>query len=594
LQAVLLVVAIGLSLWAVAAARSRRSVAGSRAFAWLMIGVAIWSLTGVLHALVPPGPARTIIAVARYLAMAPVGVLWLAFAISYWRPAWPSWITPTVMTAASLAAAVAFAVDYRAMFDDVSTSLVALADSSAGERGRLPLPVYLGLVAALVVCGSAGLAIGLRRFPPPYRPQALAATFGAFLPCIVPLAIVLEWRVVQDPIAGPIAFTVSGLGLAWGLFRYRLFGLVPIARDMVVDNMEDGVLVLDSDRRIIDLNRAAERYTGCSPASVGRSVEEVVGWWTQAVAEDRAAGDHPAVVKAEPGPRYFEVRVTPVRDPERRFAGWLVIVRDISARRRVEADRYALERRRREQQKAESLTAFAAGVAHDFNNLLTGMLGNADLLALEAPRDSAARGAAEAIIVDAQRAADLVSKMLAYAGEGRVVAERVDLDALARETVDLLSATSALHCTLRYESSGTLPLVDADPAQIRQVVRNLIINATEAVDEGGHVTVATGHETLDRAALARMTFGADTEPGRYVFVDVVDNGQGMSEDIAARMFDPFFSTRDQGRGLGLAAVRGIVRSHDAALRVTTAPGQGTRIRVWLSLTPGRQSRAARH
>ena len=300
----------------------------------------------------------------------------------------------------------------------------------------------------------------------------------------------------------------------------------------------------------------------------------------------------PAVVKTEPGPRFLEVRISPVRDRTRHFTGWLVVIRDISTRRRAETERYALERRVQEQQKSESLTVFAAGVAHDFNNLLTSILGNADLLAMQAPPDSSQRRTAEAIVIGSQRAADLVSKMLAYAGEGRVVSERVDLDALTREMVDVLEASVTRHCTLVYNSPGPLPLVDVDPTQIRQVVLNLIINATEAVDEGGLVTVATGQELLDREALSHMTFGADVDPGPYVFVDVVDNGHGISDETLLRMFDPFFSTKDQGRGLGLAAVRGIVRSHQAALRVSSAPGQGTRFRVWLSLMPGRQVRSA--
>ena len=174
--------------------------------------------------------------------------------------------------------------------------------------------------------------------------------------------------------------------------------------------------------------------------------------------------------------------------------------------------------------------------------------------------------------------------MLAYAGGGRVVAERVDLDALVREMVDLLEASVARDCTLTYTSPGSLPLVETDPTQIRQVVLNLIINATEAVDEHGVVTVETGEEVLDAGMLKRMTYGSDAAPGRYVFIDVVDNGVGMSEYTLARMFDPFFSTKDQGRGLGMAAVRGIVRSHRAALRVTSAEGQGTRFRVWFPLT----------
>jgi signal transduction histidine kinase len=134
-----------------------------------------------------------------------------------------------------------------------------------------------------------------------------------------------------------------------------------------------------------------------------------------------------------------------------------------------------------------------------------------------------------------------------------------------------------------YKSPGALPLVETDPTQIRQVVLNLIVNAAEAVDDHGVITVETGSETLDRSALKQMTFGDQIEPGPYVFIDVVDNGSGMSEHTLARMFDPFYSTKDQGRGLGMAAVRGIVRGHRAALRVTSAQGQGTRFRVWFPL-----------
>jgi len=150
----------------------------------------------------------------------------------------------------------------------------------------------------------------------------------------------------------------------------------------------------------------------------------------------------------------------------------------------------------------------------------------------------------------------------------------------------------ARNCTIIYSSPGSLPLIETDPTQIRQVVLNLIVNATEAVEEHGVVTVETGTEMLDRDLLKRATFGNDVEPGQYVFIDVVDNGVGMTEDTMVRMFDPFFSTKDQGRGLGMAAVRGIVRSHRAALRVTSALGQGTRFRVWFPMRLSSHSTSA--
>jgi signal transduction histidine kinase len=591
---VALFVATGLSIWTAVVARSRRSAPGSPAFAWLMLIVAHLCLTDALHALVPGTEARVLIFKVRYLAIASIGVLWLLFASGYARIGWLSrrdvrialWTLPAVALAAALGNEL-HGLIWRSITPVTAwwgTGLVY----EPGPLYWLQLAYTYGLVAA----GTWLLVVGVRTFPPPYRPQYWAIIVGTLLPVSSHILYLARLRTAGGFDITPLSFAVSGLCFTWGLYHHKLFGLVPIARDLVVDSMEDGVLILDADRRIVDLNAAAERYTGATPTCVGREIGTVLPWWHDAKAELPGSPFLPAVIKAEPGPRYHEVRVSPVRDRVRRFNGWLVIVRDITQRRQADAERYALERRVQEQQKSDSLTVFAAGVAHDFNNLLTGILGNADLLAMQAPPDSTQRRTAEAIVIGSQRAADLVSKMLAYAGEGRVVSERVDLDALVREMVDVLSASVSKHCTLVYNSPGPLPLVDADPTQIRQVVLNLIINATEAVEEHGLVTVATGQEAVHREMLSRMTFGADVEPGPYVFIDVVDNGQGMTEETMTRVFDPFYSTKETGRGLGLAAVRGIVRSHQAALRVTSAPGQGTRFRVWLSLMPGRQSRPA--
>ena len=577
-----------LSIWSAVIARTRRGVPGSAAFSWMMMAVALWSLASAMHTVVSDREARIVIAKLQYLGVAPIGVLWLLFTSDYSRAAWPISSDRLLRVAVWAIPLLTFVLVLTNEQHLLHWAAVEEVQTALGSRlVYRPGPWYWVHVAYsyfLVLIGTLLLVRGLRRFPPPYRRQTALVIAGA----IVPWAGNFLYLTRALPITGvdltPLAFTVSGACFTFGIYRYRLFGLVPVARDMVVDSMEDGVLVLDAQRRIVDLNAAAEKYTGLTTSSLGRPVDEVVAWWNEAVAEDGTkSGGQPAIVKVEPGPRYFEIKVSAVRDPQQRFVGWLVIVHDISHRRRNEAERYAFERRVQEQQKSESLMVLAGGVAHDFNNLLTGILGNADLLAIQAPPESEQRRAAEAIMIGAQRAADLVSKMLAYSGGGRVVAERVDLDALVMEMIDLLSASVARHCTLTYKSPGRLPLVETDPTQIRQVVLNLIVNAAEAVDDHGVITVETGSEALDRSVLKEMTFGHQIEPGPYVFIDVVDNGIGMSEHTLARMFDPFYSTKDQGRGLGMAAVRGIVRSHRAALRVTSKEGQGTRFRVWFPL-----------
>jgi two-component system cell cycle sensor histidine kinase/response regulator CckA len=278
-----------------------------------------------------------------------------------------------------------------------------------------------------------------------------------------------------------------------------------------------------------------------------------------------------------------------VRDGHERFAGWLVIARDMSARRKADLERRALDARVQEQQRLESLSVLAGGMAHDFNNLLTSILGNADLISMETS-DQAVRKSADSIVIGAQRAAELVSKMLAYAGEGRGIAELVDLDELVREMHNLLQASVARHCRLEYRSSGTLPHVKVDPTQVRQVVMNLIVNAAEAVDDGGLVTVAGGIEDLDAAALEEMTFSAEAVPGRFAFVQVADNGPGMDHATQARIFEPFFSTKQTGRGLGLAAVQGIIRSHHGALKLTSTRSRGTTFKVWFPVADASEVR----
>ena len=575
-----------LSIWAVAISHTRRGIPGGSPFGWMMTAVALWSFTSGLHTLAGDTATRIAIAKIQYLGIAPIGVLWLLFTSEYSRAEWLSnrllcgalWIVPAITLV-------------LAATNDVHHAFwIAITEVATPSGTRL---VYTGgpwywLNAAysylLIAVGTVTLVRGLQRVPPPYRRQTVLMIVGALVPWLSNLLYLTRALPASGLDLTPLGFTVSGACFAWALYRNRLFGVVPVARGMVVDSMDAGVLVLDAQRRIVDINAAAEHFTGCTLASLGHPVDEVVSWWNDAVAEDRPLAEgQPSIVKVEPGPRYFEVKITAVRDRRRRFVGWLLMVQDISSRRRSEAERYAFERRLQEQQKSESLMVLAGGVAHDFNNLLTGILGNAELLAMQAPSESGQQRAAESIVIGAQRAADLVSKMLAYAGGGRVVAERVDLDGLVREMVDLLEASVSRHCTLVYKSPGALPKVETDPTQIRQVVLNLIVNATEAVDEDGVVTVETGEETLNPGMLKRMTFGTDIEPGRYVFIDVVDNGAGMSEHTLSRMFDPFFSTKDHGRGLGMAAVRGIVHSHRAALRVTTAEGQGTRFRVWFPL-----------
>jgi signal transduction histidine kinase len=259
----------------------------------------------------------------------------------------------------------------------------------------------------------------------------------------------------------------------------------------------------------------------------------------------------------------------------------VILLRDVTDQRRAAAEHEALQHRVHEQHRREGLSILAGGMAHEFNNMLAGIIGHADLLAMQIPASGGAGDSVSAILLGAQRAADLVAKMLAYAGERHGSIARVDVDALTLDLLDVLRASAARHCTIAYD--GTPATIDADPTQIRQVAMNLIVNAAEAVGDAGRITVRTGTQTLTAADLSQMRFGQTAEPGDYAFLDVRDEGVGMDALTLRRLFQPFFTTKPTGQGLGLATVQGIVLGHRGALSVESQPGQGSRFRVWFPM-----------
>jgi PAS domain S-box-containing protein len=258
------------------------------------------------------------------------------------------------------------------------------------------------------------------------------------------------------------------------------------------------------------------------------------------------------------------------------------IVIDITERKRHEEERLAFERQLQEAQRHESIGILARGLAHDFNNLLAAINGHAELALLDLPPGSPPRESVEAIVQGVQRATDLTAQMLAYAGKGRFLTQSIQLNDLIHEMVALLRSTLSRHTTVHERLAADLPLIEADASQIRQVILNLLVNANEALgDQPGQITLETVVEGLDQARLEQLIGGAGLPPGQYVRMSVSDTGCGMDEATRSRMFEPFFSTKFTGRGLGLAALQGIIRGHRGAIGVSSAPGRGTTVYVYL-------------
>jgi len=373
----------------------------------------------------------------------------------------------------------------------------------------------------------------------------------------------------------------------------------------IIDFLPDATFAIDLEGKVIAWNRAIEEMTGVQAEDIiGKGDYEYTvpfyGMRRPALIDLVFMSDEEiekkyvfvkkegdiflaeAEVYLKGGTQAVWAKARPLYDSEGNISGAIEAIRDITEHRRAEAERGKLEARMREVQKLESLGVLAGGIAHDFNNLLMAILGNADLALFSLSPASPARPHVEEIALASQRAADLCRQMLAYSGKGRFVVGRYDLSEIVREMAQMLEVSISKKASLQYSFGSELPPVEADATQLRQVIMNLITNASEALgDRSGVISVSTGVMDCDRAYLSESHLDENLPEGRYVYLEVSDTGGGMDEETRRRLFDPFFTTKFTGRGLGLAAVLGIVRGHRGAIKVYSEPGKGTNFKILL-------------
>jgi len=315
--------------------------------------------------------------------------------------------------------------------------------------------------------------------------------------------------------------------------------------------------------------------------------EDRSGWLARnqiAVAEGAPfAWDGRLVVRGEPRWVHFESRPRLMEDGSRLWTGAVV---DVHERVQAQAERQEMERRMLHVQKLESLGVLAGGMAHDFNNILMAVLGHADLALAKLPAHAPAQAHLEAIVTAARQASDLSRQMLAYSGRGRFVIEPIQLSDLVADMAHLLKAAISKKALFNLKLEKGLPQIEGDATQLRQVLMNLITNASEAIgDRSGVITLSTGAMHCGRPYLTAATVDDDLPEGLYIYLEVSDTGCGMDRDTLQRIYEPFYSTKFTGRGLGLAATLGIVRSHKGAIRVYSEPGKGTTFKVLLPALP---------
>lgn len=339
----------------------------------------------------------------------------------------------------------------------------------------------------------------------------------------------------------------------------------------------------------------------------GYKANEMVGNSVNILMPETYAGEHDGHIR-----RYMETHTSEVMDKTvetearhkdgtvfpieiKRSEVWrgdavyfVAVIHDISDRKAREEDEQQLQRKIEHTQRLESLGVLAGGIAHDFNNILAAIQGNAELLKMQIDGDEESREHLGNIETGCSHAADLCRQMLAYAGQGRYIIQQVNLSELVRNMARLIEVSIPKNIQLEHHLDSGIPMVEFDVAQLEQVIINLLTNAAEAIGEAsGTINITTGSTFTDTSSLEHCYGSEELQSGQYVFVEVKDDGCGISDETLQHMFEPFFTTKFTGRGLGMSAILGIMRSNHGGICIDSKPGHGSAIRVFLPPSKGK-------
>ncbi len=360
----------------------------------------------------------------------------------------------------------------------------------------------------------------------------------------------------------------------------RLQGFIHHATSAIAFKGQDGRFLVVNPRMATLLGRPQEEILGRTiqelyPGPMGEALERAS---REQMASGQAAEQEEQWTHADGQTHSYLCQHFPLVDDTGRRWGMGILSTDITERK--EADLALLQ-----SQKLESMGLLAGGIAHDFNNLLGAILGNLGLAQMEISPMAPARGRLETIEALVVRASDLARQMLAYSGRGTFQLKTLNLNGLVREMTHLTAISISKKAVIRYALDPGLPPIQGDPSQMQQVIMNLVINASDAIGaRSGTIIIGTHAASFDLEALNRSFPNQNLAPGRYVCLDVADDGCGMTPEIMSRIFDPFFTTKFTGRGLGLAAIQGIVRGHRGGIQVQSEPGRGTTFKLALPAT----------
>jgi PAS domain S-box-containing protein len=500
-----------------------------------------------------------------------LGIVWLVFTLRY-----DGRSVRDVTRIAVLAAVEPTVVFILAWFNNLNHLLwaqaVAAPITAPGALLRVdarlgPLFwIWTAYQYALLLSGVVILLRGLFRVPSAYRGQTVAVLVAMIVPWTANVLFLVGRTSVTGVDLTAFAFALSGIALFLALYRFHFLDLAPIPRSLVLEASPNGVLVLDSRGRLVDINSAAEAILGCS----ARDVLGVEGTQVLPALSPAASGtDIELTFVCDGVDRSYDLHVAPLR----KRMGKLALLVDVTDRKRMAA-------RLLQAQKMDALGLMAGGIAHDFNNLLTGILGNLSIMREETEQpNSIAEPLAQAEKA-ARQAAGLTRNLLAFSRNGSPAPACVDLNQCIDLTLQSITKLVPPSVTIVREYAPGLWNILIDQVQLGQLVINLVINARDAMNGAGTLTIQTSNVNVDERFVQTHP---ETRPGEHVLMQVTDTGDGMTDAVLQHLFEPFFTTKPvgHGTGLGLAVVYGAVKQASGWIIVETAVGKGTTFSTYL-------------
>ncbi len=566
-----------------------RRVPSALPFTLIMLFGAMWNVCSAMEIVSSQLPVKILWAELRFLPVTAIGLSWFVIALN--RSGTPAWLTRARLLAFAIEPVIVVALSltsqwhklFRYAYAVNAEAPVAVLRYANGPFFYLHMAYTYGMLALTFII----LIRSLRRSYAFHARNTALVIFGVSAMIVPELLYQVGITPVQGVNFTPVFLVVTGVSGAVAFFEFRILELLPIAGGTVVRTIQDPVLVFDMQDRLIEFNPRAGEILGLAQAvHVGQTLDALGLPWSGMIAhaleQPGARGEIP--ILQPDGERVFDLTTTPIKDKRGRPIGTLLLLHDMTERRRAEEALRRSEEALQHGQRMEAVGRLAGGIAHDFNNLLTVIGGYCDVISERLQGDDPLSRDIGEIRLAAERATSLTAQLLAFSRMQVLQPRILDMNALVEDMKGLLERLIGEDVRLEVTLDPEAGNIRADPGQIGQVVMNLAVNARDAMPSGGTLCLATSRRAHD--GLYGDVHGAGAAD--FVLFTVSDTGIGMDKATVSRIFEPFFTTKEigKGTGLGLSTVYGIVAQSGGWVECESEPGRGTRFSVYLPRVEG--------